>query len=167
MNKKLIFVGSPILREIALPVDAITNETKAIVKNMKSVMSEECGAGLAAPQIGINQRIFIFTEPGDHPKIHICINPEVTEKSNKQIEMEEGCLSIQSPDGPVFAPLARSETITATWKTLDGKTERRKLSGVSARAFLHELDHLNGILFIDYLSDIKREMVMSKARKRK
>ena len=167
MNNKLIFVGDKILREIALPVDAITDETHAIIKNMKTVMADQRGAGIAAPQIGINQRIFIFIEPGDRPDINVCINPEITARSIRQIEMEEGCLSVQGPDGPVFALVSRPETITATWTTLDGKTKTRELTGVAARAFLHEHDHLNGILFTDYLSDLKRSMVMNKVKKRK
>ena len=167
MNNKLIFIGDQILREIAEPVGRITDETRAIIKSMLQIMTEEYGAGLAAPQIGIKQRILLFTEPGDKPIINTCINPEIISASAELCEMEEGCLSIQGPNGPVFAGVTRPVSVTATWTTLDGRAETKKLSGTAARAFLHELDHLNGILFIDYLSDLKREMVMKKVRKRK
>ena len=90
MNNKLIFVGDNILRETALPVDAITDETRTIVKRMMTVMKDEFGAGLAAPQIGINQRMFIFTEPDEKRTLNACINPKILTESAEQIEMDEG-----------------------------------------------------------------------------
>jgi len=170
MNSKLIFVGNPTLRKMSKPVDKITDEIRQIINDMKAVMKAESGIGLAAPQIGKNLRILIFTDPGSDqakPVIHTCINPEIITESDEQIEMNEGCLSVQGSNGPVFANLTRSETVTATWTGLNGQKKQHLLAGMAARAFLHEMDHLNGILFIDYLSDLKREMVMGKVRKRK
>ncbi|MCL2757892.1 MAG: peptide deformylase [Alphaproteobacteria bacterium] len=157
--------GDPVLREIAVPVNEITNEIKDAMRQMVGMMDTHHGVGLAAPQVGILSR-FLVMKAGD--EIIRMVNPKITEKSPEIAVLEEGCLSILGPDGiPIFADVARPESVVVEWMDERGRPHNRKFSNTCARIVQHEIDHLDGILFIDYLSSAKREMVMNKVRKRK
>ncbi|MCL1786051.1 MAG: peptide deformylase [Alphaproteobacteria bacterium] len=157
--------GDPILRDVAAPVLEITDEIRAALRQMGDMMDAQNGVGLAAPQVGISSRFLVMRKPGSL----ICmINPKITEKSKDTIVLEEGCLSVLGPDGiPIFVDVARPESIVVEWTDEFGDKHSQKISGIVARVVQHEIDHLDGILFIDYLSSAKREMVMNKVKKRK
>ena len=163
---KLIFVGDSMLREKAAEVTKIDENIRETLNKMEKIMHEERGAGLAAPQVGLSQRMLLFTDL-DKNIVYKVINPQILSRSEKIIRMEEGCLSIQGPDGPIFAKVERPETLVCEWTDENNEKVIKELSGTSARALLHEIDHLDGILFIDYLSSVKREMIIRKTKKRK
>ena len=167
MTNRLCFIGDPVLRQKAAEVSLIDDNIKTLVGDMLRIKSDVGGAGLAAPQIGVLLRVLVFMEPvqNQDPIIHKCINPKIISKSEDLLEWEEGCISIQGKKGSVFANVIRPESVVAEWSDINGKIVRRELSGIAARIFQHEIDHLDGILFVDYLSDLKRTMVMEKVRK--
>ena len=157
--------GDPVLREVAAPVTEINDEIRGHLRQMAVVMEAQNGVGLAAPQVGILSRMLVMGKPGEL----ICmLNPVIVEKSENVVVLEEGCLSILGPDSiPVFADVARPESVVIEWNDENGAPHRQKFSGIVARIAQHEIDHLDGILFVDYLSSAKREMVMNKVKKRK
>jgi len=165
--------GDLILREKCAPVEAITPEILTQIDQMVELLEEQIGAGLAAPQVGIPLRFFIMKEAKSREDFSTAIlrkmiNPRIISKSEKTCTEEEGCLSIlRENDRPVYADVERPETIVVEWTDENGTRQEREFSGISARAFQHELDHLDGILFIDHLPPVKREIVMKKVRKRK
>ena len=167
MNKaRLYFVGDAVLRMRATPVGEIDDNIRKTLDSMESLMRAERGAGLAAPQVGVLLRMIVFAEERDG-KVHKAINPKIISRSAKLVVMNEGCLSVQGPGGPVFADVERPESIVMEWADENGAPHREELGGIAARVVQHEVDHLDGILFIDYLSSAKREMVMRKVRKKR
>ena len=158
--------GDLILREKCEPVSDITPDILDTMKEMEKMMSEQNGVGLAAPQVGITKRFLVMMDP-DTNVIYRMINPKITSKSDKTCVMEEGCLSVLGSDGlPVYADVKRPESVEVEWTDETGKQLAAKMSGTPARIVQHETDHLDGILFIDYLSGIKREMLMRKVNRK-
>ncbi len=158
--------GDLILREKCEPVSDITPDILNIMDEMVKMMSEQNGVGLAAPQIGATQRFLVMMDP-DTNVIYRMINPKIISKSENTCTMEEGCLSVLGSDGlPVYANVTRPESVEVEWTNEKGKQMAAKMSGTPARIVQHETDHLDGILFIDYLSGIKREMLMRKVNRR-
>jgi peptide deformylase len=167
---KLSFIGAPALREKAWPVPEVNGDVRKALDKMERIMRAENGAGLAAPQVGLMLRMLVFVEiekRDDTAVVYKMVNPKIISRSASLVDMDEGCLSIQGPDGPVFANVRRPESVVVEWTDTDGTRKRREFSGYASRAVQHEIDHLDGILFIDYLSSAKREMVMRKVKKRK
>ncbi len=145
-----------ILRTATKPVEIFDKKLKKIVKKMEAFMLKEdpktgvYGVGLAANQVGIDAQIFLFTTnvgTKKDKKVITVINPEILDFSPTKVSLEEGCLSV--PD--VYANISRPGKIHARWQNLEGMWCERKFSKWDARIFLHEFDHLRGILFIDYL----------------
>ncbi len=165
---KLRFLGDNVLREHAVPVTDITPEIKSYLDQMVDLMDHEHGVGLAAPQVGLNYRMLVMLDQTDdkNAKIIKMINPKKVLVSSECIEMEEGCLSVQGTEGPVYADVTRPEEITVSWMDEFGKSHSKKFVGMPARIVQHEMDHLDGILFIDYLSSAKRTMITNKVKKR-
>ena len=167
---ELLFVGSPVLREKAKPVDVIDDNVRDVLDQMEKIMRGERGAGLAAPQVGVLKRMLVFMEfekRGGKGIVHKCVNPKIVSLSKELVIIEEACLSIQGLGGPVFANVERPESVVIEWTDETGAIRKKEFSGFASRAVQHEIDHLDGILFIDYLSSAKREMVMRKVKKRK
>ena len=159
--------GDLILREKCLPVDDITNEILQNMDDMVKMMTKQNGVGLAAPQVGITKRFLVMMNPETN-EVFKMINPNIISRSEKNVVIEEGCLSVLGPDDlPVYADVARPESVVVEWTDTDGKHQTAEMSGLMARIVQHETDHLDGILFIDYLSPVKREMVMRKVRRHK
>ncbi len=159
--------GDLVLREKCAPVDAITPEILRNMDEMVKMMSEQNGVGLAAPQVGVLRRFLVMMNP-DTNEVFKMINPVILSRSDETVVMEEGCLSVLGPDGlPVYANVTRPAVVTVEWTDVDGNRRAAEMSGLPARIVQHETDHLDGILFIDYLSPVKREMVMRKVRRRK
>ncbi|MBP5485123.1 MAG: peptide deformylase [Alphaproteobacteria bacterium] len=159
--------GDLVLREKCTPVDTITPEILETLDEMVKMMDEQHGVGLAAPQVGISKRFLVMKNPVNDEVIKM-INPVILSRSDEMVVKEEGCLSVLGSDGlPVFADVARPAKVSVQWTGIDGKQNTANMSGFRARIVQHETDHLDGILFIDYLSPVKREMVMSKVRRKK
>jgi peptide deformylase len=157
-TRRLHVLGSPILRERAKDVSGIDEEVRTLVTDLFDTMYAANGIGLAANQVGVARRIAVVATEDD-PAI-VLINPEILERDGKE-RAEEGCLSI--PD--IFGDVDRAERIVVETTTTDGARERHEVTGLAARAVQHEIDHLNGVLFIDHLSPLKRRMLLKKWRK--
>ena len=163
MVRKILKYGEPVLEQRAVAVTEFdTPELKEVIADMWETMYAAKGVGLAAPQIGLSKRISVIdTSVGeDETKKIVIINPEVISKEGKQTG-EEGCLSI-----PGFRePVTRAGKVSV--RAQNEKGESFELSGeeLLARAFLHEIDHLNGILFINHLSTLKRDIIRRKIKK--
>jgi len=160
--RPIVRYGDRVLHEAARPVDAITAEIETIVKDMVETMYAAPGIGLAAPQIGVPLRIFVvdLSVGRDPAGLITMINPVFVERDGMQLE-EEGCLSI-----PGFnATVARPQRVVVSGLDLAGQTHAVEGTGLLARAFQHEMDHLDGRLFVDRLRGIKRDMIVRKIRK--
>lgn len=159
--------GDPILRTPCEPVDEINDELRSTMDTMVAMMREQSGVGLAAPQVGITRRFLVMMTPDDE-KIFKMINPRIVSYGDKTCTMEEGCLSVLGGDNlPVYANVTRPESVFVEWTDENGKHQSAEMSGVPARIVQHETDHLDGKLFIDYLSGARREMVMRRVRRHK
>ena len=159
--------GDLVLREKCTPVDNITPEILGVMDEMVCMMNAQNGVGMAAPQVGYTQRFLVMADP-DSGQVFRMINPKITSRSPETVVMEEGCLSVLGNDGiPVFSNVSRPKTVTVEWTDENGVHMAAEMSGVPARIVQHETDHLDGVLFIDYLSPIKREMVMRKVKRLK
>lgn len=153
-------LGDPILREETKPVAEITDELRALAKNMFDTMDLARGIGLAAPQVGRTERMAVI---GVEEQRFVVINPEIVEADGKTAKAEEGCLSI--PD--VYGDVERPARVRVRALDLDGKTFEVEAGELLARCLQHEIDHLHGKLFIDYLSVLKRRTALAKWGKEK
>lgn len=151
-------LGSPTLRERAQEIGELNDETKALVEDLFDTMRADKGIGLAANQIGITKRVAVVALGEEAPVV--LIDPEIVERSGK-IRGEEGCLSI--PD--IFADVDRAAHIIVETTTLDGTRTRLEANELLSRAIQHEIDHLDGILFLDRLSPLKRRLLLKKWQK--
>ena len=153
------------LKATCKPVEQIDDAISAMMQNMLETMYDAPGIGLAAPQIGSNLRLIVVdvAREGQDKQPYCMVNPELTWKSDEIIMMNEGCLSL--PD--IFVDIERPEQIRVSF--LDEKEEPQELEadGLLARCILHEIDHLDGVLHVDYLSRIKRELILRKLSKLK
>ena len=157
--------GDLILREKCTPVADITPELLNTMDDMVEMMKSQNGVGLAAPQVGFTQRFLVMMNP-DTNEIYRMINPKILSKSDETCVMEEGCLSVLGPDNlPVYANVRRPSSVAVEWTDERGDKQTAQLAGTIARIVQHETDHLDGVLFIDYLSGVKREMVMRKVNR--
>lgn len=151
--------GDPVLRRRATPVGEITPEIRTIIADMIDTMYDEVGLGLAAPQVGISLRLIVVAD-ADAREARALINPVITEHEG-QVTAEEGCLSIPG----VFAPVTRSEWIRVEAQDADGKPVGFRAQGLPARVLQHEVDHLDGIFFIDHLDPVTRDRIKRKIKK--
>lgn len=140
----IVQLGNPVLRTPARPVGRPTRETREIVERMRTAMNAEHGIGLAAPQIGVSQRIIIYRLPEENAPFRVLIDPRIAQAKGEQVG-EEGCLSIPYLHGEV----TRAREIVVKALDLQGRPVRRRATDLEARVIQHELDHLDGILFID------------------
>lgn len=168
MNKlEMKLCGDLELRTRCEPVEKIDSCILDIMNEMEQMMREQNGVGLAAPQVGILKRFLVMMDP-DNGNVFKMINPEIISHSPENVMLEEGCLSVLGPDNlPVYAKVSRPESVVVSWTDEYGKKLKAEMHGIPARIVQHETDHLNGVLFIDYLSGVRREMVMRKVRRRK
>lgn len=159
--------GDLVLREKCAPVESVSDDILSIMDEMVGMMHDQNGVGLAAPQVGVLQRFLVMMDP-DTETVYKMINPKIVSHSENTCTMEEGCLSVLGPDDlPVYSKVVRPAEVEVEWTNEKGENLRAKMSGLPARIVQHETDHLDGILFIDHLSPVHREMVMRKVRKRK
>ena len=158
----------PMLRQISSPIEKFDDELHTLIKDMFETMYEAPGIGLAAVQVGVPKRLLVMVlqepeeeggEPVKEPRVFI--NPEILEASDEEVAYTEGCLSV--PDQ--YAEVMRPDHIRARWLDEHGKKHEQDLDGMLAICLQHEMDHLEGILFIDHLSKLKRDMVLKKLAK--
>jgi peptide deformylase len=161
--RPLVILPDPLLRVTSTPVENIDGATKAFVEDMFETMYEAPGVGLAAVQVGLTQRIVTMdASRGDDEKQPLAlINPEIIWMSDELKDYEEGCLSI--PD--FHEVVTRPAKVGMRFLNLDGKIEEREMDELAATVIQHEIDHLNGKLFIDHISKLKRDRVIKKFQK--
>ncbi len=157
--------GDLVLRTQCAPVDSISPELLSTMDEMVEMMREQNGVGLAAPQVGILSRFLVMMDP-DSEIVYRMINPRIVSYGTDTCTLEEGCLSVLGNDGlPVFANVTRPDSVVVEWTDEKGTKKMAQMSGTPARIVQHETDHLDGKLFIDYLSPLRREMLMRKVKK--
>ena len=158
----IIKVPDPILRQRALPVSEITDGTRQLIENMVVTMYNAPGIGLAAPQVNISQRIIVMDcGKKEEPNLIQMINPEITSISEARTVLEEGCLSI--PDQT--ADVERPAEVKVQYLNQDGISLSLNATGLLAACLQHEIDHLNGVLFIDHISRLKRDIILRRVMK--
>ena len=159
---ELRYYGDPVLRKTAAPVEAFDDGLRALVERMAEALREANGVGLAAPQIGVPSRVVIIdTEYGEAPP-RVLVNPEIVSASEETVVEDEGCLSLPG----ISLDVKRSARVSV--KAQNEKGEEYTIedaSGLLAKALQHEVDHLNGILFIDHVSAVQRGLLRSKLKK--
>ena len=160
--RPIVTYGNDVLREIAEPIKEIDQDVKDLVADMIATLEDAGGLGLAAPQVGVSIRVFIIDlTPVDLTEdVRVFINPEIVETSG-EVTMEEGCLSFPG----IFQKLTRPEYAMVKATDIDGNEFTLEAEGILARAILHEFDHLEGKLFIDYLSSVSRALLSGKLRR--
>lgn len=161
--RPILIIPEPKLRQICAPVDTIDAEIRALVADMFETMYDAPGIGLAAPQVGVLRRVVTIdiareTEPKQPLAL---INPEIIAASEETSVYNEGCLSIPE----YYEEVERPAEVTVRYMTVDGETVEQVATGLLATCVQHEIDHLNGVLFIDYLSKLKRDRVNKKFAK--
>ena len=161
--KPIQFVPDPVLRKSALPVENITDKTLQLLDDMAETMYDAPGIGLAGPQVGELKRLIVMDCRRNDEKSELwqMINPEVIELSEDNSTLEEGCLSIPGHT----AEVSRPDWIKLRFTDIKGKEQQIKAEGLLAACIQHEIDHLNGILFIDHISKLKRDIIWRKVLK--
>ena len=162
--EKLLYVPNPLFRQKAKKIKIVGTEELNIAKKMKEVMLRAPGVGLAANQIGVLKQIvtifFVENETKKETQYNL-FNPEIISYSKEKILMEEGCLSLPEQ----FAEIERPKKITIKYLDDKNKLVKKEVDGVEARILQHEIDHLSGKLFVDYLSSLKRNIMIRKVSK--
>ncbi len=166
--RRIYETPDPVLRQISRPVETFDEGLKTLVADMFETMYDAPGIGLAAVQVGEPIRLLVIDlqepeeeggEPVRDPKTFI--HPEILWTSDEEIPYTEGCLSVPEQ----YAEVLRPDRIRAKWQDVEGKTYEEEIDGLLAVCLQHEMDHLNGVLFIDHLSRLKRDMVLKKLAK--
>ncbi len=167
MELPILIHPDPRLRKLCAPVAEIDAGLERLIDDMFATMYAAPGIGLAAPQVGVDARLVVIdcanTEDGEAPDPMVLINPEVVAASEEQRTYNEGCLSV--PDQ--YADVTRPAAVTVRFTDRTGADQRRDFAGLRATCVQHEIDHLNGKLFIDYLGPMRRQLITSKMRKLK
>ena len=164
MIRPILIHPDPRLKKLCDPITEITGEVRQLAADMLETMYDAPGIGLAAPQVGVTRRLMVMDciKEGT-PEPMVLINPSVIWGSEDLAVYEEGCLSI--PDQ--YADVKRPAEVQVRWTDLDGVAQERQFAGIWATCVQHEIDHLNGKLFIDYLGPLKRQMITRKMEKLK
>jgi peptide deformylase len=157
---QIITLGNEILKQKAETIRDFDDKLKTTFDEMFNILRNDKGVGLAGPQIGLMKRIFVTHVEKDEPRVFI--NPSIIETSQETVKAEEGCLSVPG----VYADVIRSESVKVQAWNEKGKPFTMETSGLLARVIQHECDHLDGILFLDRLSDEKREKLIEKYEKK-
>ena len=166
----IVEVPDPRLRQISTPVETVDDDLRVLIRDMFETMYAAPGIGLAAIQVGVPKRVLVIDlqepeEEGGKPvkDPRVFINPEILTASDQDVPYTEGCLSI--PDQ--YADVDRPDRIRARWLDENGDSHEEDIDGLLAVCLQHEMDHLEGVLFIDHLSRLKREMVLKKLAKQR
>jgi peptide deformylase len=159
--------GDPVLRRKSQPVDGDPAALRPLVADMFDTMYAEPGIGLAAPQVGVSIRLVVIGAVADDDAgtnvgaALVLVNPEILSRSSEQVPFTEGCLSV--PD--ITESVVRPRAVRFRWQDLDGATHERDAAGLLSRVVQHEVDHLDGILFVDRLSLLKRQLLRKRLQR--
>ena len=180
--REILEVPDPVLKHVATPVEHVDDALRGLIDDMFETMYDAPGIGLAAIQVGVPKRLLVIDlqpedpdaepDPCNHDGHHhhhqptkkeprVFINPEILDPSEDHSVYSEGCLSVPE----IYAEVERPARIRARWQDLDGKAHEETMEGLMATCLQHEMDHLEGILFIDHLSRLKRQMALKKLEK--
>lgn len=161
-EKPIVLYGDPVLREVSEKIEKIDQETKDLVSDMADMLKSAQGLGLAAIQVGVPKRLFIvdLSAVDITETLKVFINPEIL-STGDSVELEEGCLSFPG----VYQKIVRPATVKVRATDIDGKESVMEFDGLAARCVLHEYDHLEGKLFIDYLSALTKTMIQGRLKK--
>ncbi len=159
----IINVPDPLLKTISDPMGQVDDEARRLMDNMLETMYAAPGIGLAAIQVAVPKRVIVVDTEGDedNPQPLFMVNPEVTWESPEFNLYNEGCLSVPEH----YAEVERPAEVKVKYFDYDGKQQEELMTGLQATCVQHEIDHLNGVVFIDYLSNLKRNMIIKKVRK--
>ncbi|HEX9811038.1 MAG TPA: peptide deformylase [Burkholderiales bacterium] len=160
MLRQILHYPDPRLRRKAETVAEVTDEVRALIADMTETMYEAPGVGLAAIQIGVAQRVVVIDVSETRDQLRVFVNPEIAAAEGKQ-ELEEGCLSVPG----IFEPVARAEHVRVRALDRDGKAFELDASGFLASCIQHEIDHLDGKVFVDHLSRLKQQRIRKKLEK--
>ncbi|MBB5703113.1 peptide deformylase [Ochrobactrum daejeonense] len=161
--KPLVILPDPLLRELSKPVERFDGQLRKFADDMLDTMYDAPGIGLAAIQVGEPIRLLVIdlAKEGEEKAPHVFVNPTIVASSDERSVYEEGCLSI--PD--YYAEVERPASVKVEYFDAEGKPQAIEADGLMATCLQHEIDHLNGVLFIDHISKLKRDMVIKKFRK--
>ena len=166
MIRPILIHPDPRLKKVCDPVEGVDGAVQALMADMLQTMYDAPGIGLAAPQIGVLARVVVMdcAKGEDEEPEPVCLaNPEIVWSSDELSEHEEGCLSIPE----IYAKVTRPAAVAVRYLDRDGKLRESEFGGLRAVCIQHEIDHLNGKLFIDYLGSMRRQMITSKMKKLK
>jgi len=162
-KRPILVLPDPRLRAVADPIEAVDESVRSLARDMLDTMYDAPGIGLAGPQIGELRRIVVMdlAKEGETPDPIVMINPEIVRVSEDTVVTEEGCLSIPE----LYYEVERPADVTVRYTDLDGKQVEREATERLSVCMQHEIDHLDGVLYIDYLSRLKRDRVIKKFQK--
>ena len=162
---KIIVAPDARLLKVSNPVAQVNKEIQGLLNEMLEIMYKSNGIGLAAPQVGVLSRLVVMdcSDKNNKRKAYKFVNPEVLSESPDTSEFEEGCLSLPTQ----FAKVTRPSTVEIKYQNESGKSIKDKFSGIEATCLQHEIDHLNGKLFVDHISKLKRNRIIKKLEKYK
>ena len=161
----IVLAPDPVLKQTCQPVEVIDDDVRARLDDMVETMYAAPGIGLSAPQVADGRRLIVcdVAREGESAQVFKMVNPEIVWRSEEKVRAEEGCLSIPDQYGEV----SRFREIRVTYLDPDGATQEVEANGLLSACIQHEIDHLDGILFIDYLTPLKRNMILRKMKKLK
>ena len=164
-KRRILTIPDPILRKKSVSVDKVDKDIQKLMSDMLETMYHAPGIGLAAIQIGVPKRVVVMdiSKESNKKEPMYFVNPEIVWKSDLKAIYEEGCLSIPNQ----FAKIERPESCNVRYLNYDGIEKEMKAKGLLATCLQHEIDHLNGVLFIDYLSKLKKDMIIKRLQKKK
>lgn len=166
MKRPILIHPDPRLKKVCTPVPDLSDQLRALADDMLETMYDAPGIGLAAPQIGVLDRLIVMDcvkDENEPPRPLVMFNPEIVAASDETNVYEEGCLSIPEQ----YAEVKRPKVVDVRWIDRDGNEQSETFDGLWATCVQHEIDHLNGKLFIDYLGPMKRQMITRKMQKLK
>jgi len=161
--RPIITVPDPLLKQVSQPVEAVDDALRALMDDMLETMYAAPGIGLAAIQVGVPKRVIVMDLAGkdEEPQPRFFVNPEIIWKSDEMFVYEEGCLSVPE----VYDEVERPARVRLTYLNYAGERVEEEAEGLYAVCIQHEMDHLEGVLFIDYLSRLKRDRAVSRVKK--
>ncbi|WP_430421480.1 peptide deformylase [Phenylobacterium sp.] len=161
--REILTVPHPVLKQVSQPVDKVDDELRALMDDMLETMYDAPGIGLAAVQIGVPKRVIVMdlSREGEEKAPQYFVNPEIIWKSDETAPYEEGCLSVPE----IYDEVERPARVKLRYLNYQGEQVEEDAEGLYAVCIQHEMDHLEGVLFIDYLSRLKREQAVKKVKK--
>lgn len=160
---EILTVPNPVLKQVSEPVERVDDELRALMDDMLETMYDAPGIGLAAVQVGVPKRVIVMDLAGqdEEPQPRYFVNPEILEKNEETEPYDEGCLSVPE----VFETIDRPARVKLKYLNYEGEEVVEWAEGLYATCIQHEMDHLEGVLFIDYLSRLKRNRAVDKVKK--